>query len=340
MADRRQSTILHVAQRAGVSISTVSRVLNDTSYPVRQETRERVLEAIEALRFHPNPLARGLLGKPTQTIGLIVPDISNPYYPLLSRGVEDVASEQDYTVIFCNTDRSPAKTSHYLEVLQDKQVDGIIFAGGGMDQMDGEWLPAQFTGRVVLIGRHGWDCPSVQVDNVQAGREATGHLIALGHRRVAFIGGPSRLSSVRDRLKGYWLALGDAGIEPDEGLVWEGDFRSASGYQGTQTFLAMADRPTAIFAANDRMAVGAMAAVCDAGMRVPQDVAVVGCDDTPMASFVRPALTTISLPTYQIGASAARMLLGLLAGEAIDERICLPAQLVVRQSSGSNLGQQ
>jgi len=333
--EKRAATIQDVAARAGVSITTVSRVINDTDYPMRPETRRRVLEAIEALDFRPSPLARGLLGKSTRTIGLIIPDISNPYYPLLSRGVEDVASEHGYTVIFCNTDRKVAKLRNYLEVLREKQADGIIFAGGGMDT-EGDPLPLTEIGSpVVLVGRHRLPFPSVQVDNVGAALVATEHLIQLGHRRIAFIGGPTALSSARDRLKGYRRAMEQAGLPIDDGMVREGDFGHDSGYRACVSLLEdVSPRPTAIFAANDQMALGAMAAALDLGVRVPDELAVVGFDDIPAGRFVRPSLTTISLPTYEMGTTAARLLLKMLAGEEVEEITGLPTTLVVRQSSG------
>lgn len=337
--ERRVATIQDVAARAGVSISTVSRVLNDTGYPMRPETRQRVLEAIEALDFRPSPLARGLLGKSTRTIGLVIPDISNPYYPLLSRGVEDVASEHDYTVIFGNTDRNRAKLRRYLEVLREKQADGIIFAGGGIEN-EGEPLPLEELGnRVVLVGRHRWPFPSVQVDNIRAAYRATSHLIDLGHRRIAYIGGPTTLTSARDRLKGYRQAMAELGAGVEEALIREGDFGFESGYTAALSLLKTPGaRPTAIFAANDRMALAAMAAAFDVGRRVPEELAVVGFDDTPTARYVRPPLTTVSLPSYEMGASAAQLLLKLLAGEPTEEVLWLPTQLVVRQSSGRPVG--
>lgn len=337
--DRRASNIQDVAARAGVSITTVSRVLNDTGYPMRPQTRQRVLEAIDALDFRPSPLARGLLGKSTSTIGLIIPDISNPYYPLLSRGVEDVASEHGYTVIFCNTDRNLAKLRSYLEVLREKQADGIIFAGGGIEAEGEPLTPDEIGDKVVLIGRHRWPFPSVQIDNIRAAYEATSHLIDLGHRRIAYIGGSSVLTSARDRMNGYRRAMLELAGGLEEGLIREGDFGFESGYQATLSVLSLpaGQRPTGLFAANDQMALGALAAAHDLGTAVPEDLAVVGFDDIPTGRYGRPSLTTVALPTYEMGAAAARLLLRLLAGDATDETLCLPTQLVVRQSSGKPL---
>lgn len=333
MSKRRSPKIQDVASLAGVSITTVSRVVNENGYPVRPDTRLRVQEAVRTLGFRPSPLARGLLGKSTQTIGLVIPDISNPYYPLLSRGVEDVANEHGFTVIFCNTDRSTSKTRHYIELLSEKQVDGVIFAGGGLEEGE-EALPGM-EGRAVLIGRHSWPFPSVQVDNVGAAREATLHLIDLGHRRIGFIAGPSNLTSARDRLKGHLAAMETVDGDSFGGaLVLDGNFRSEDGYRAATELLGRPAAPTAIFAANDRMAIAAMAAAFDLGLKVPDDLAVVGFDDTPTARYVRPALTTVALPSYEMGAEAARLLLKLLPGETVEGTTWLATKLVVRQSSG------
>jgi DNA-binding LacI/PurR family transcriptional regulator len=334
--ERRSITIQDVADMAQVSISTVSRVLNDSGYPMRPDTKRRVQEAIDTLSFRPSPLARGLLGKPTRTIGLIIPDISNPYYPLLSRGVEDVAVENDYTVIFCNTDRSQQKIQSYIDVLQEKQTDGVIFTGGGIESGEELGPLAELKDKVVVIGRHKGGYPSVQVENTRAACDATFHLISLRHRRIAFIGGPTGLTSADDRLKGFRQAMAESGIGVNEQFVREGDFGFESGYREAEYLLSSrGERPTAIFAANDRMALGAMAAACDLGVQVPEDLAVVGYDNTPYAQYVRPSLTTVSLPYYEIGATAARLLLKLLSGEPVQGTVWLPTQLVIRQSSGS-----
>lgn len=326
--------ITDVARRAGVSISTVSRVLNDSDYPVRPETRQKVLEAIKELRFRPNELARSLLLKQTHTIGLIVPDISNPYYPELSLGLEATASEHGYAVIFCNTNRRPEKVEYYLDVLLQKRADGIIIAGGGTDLTQISDRILGLDTKIALVGRHHLPFPSVQVDNFGAAREATSHLLNLGHRRIAFISGPPNLTSVQDRLAGYKASLEERRISEDDRLICEGDFGAESGYSATLSLLRGDPTPTAIFAANDRMAISAMAAAADLGLRVPNDLTVVGFDDIITASLVRPALTTVSLPAYEIGTSAMRLMLKLLEGEECPKTVWLPTEVVVRQSSG------
>lgn len=326
--------ITDVARRAGVSISTVSRVLNNSDYPVKQETRERVLAAIEELKFRPNDLARGLLLKKSRTIGLVVPDISNPYYPELSLGIEATASEHGYSVIFCNTSRSVEKLSQYVDVLLQKRADGIILAGGGTQSVQVSQVLSDFDVCVALVGRHNLPFPSVQVDNFGAAREAMAHLLEMGHRDISFLSGPASLTSVQDRLAGYRAALEEQGIHPDDRLYHEGDFGAESGYEGAKALLQGALRPTAIFAANDRMAVGALAAAADIGLRVPEDVSVIGFDDTVLASQIRPALTTVAVPAYEMGATVMRLLLKLLAGEECPPTSMLPTRLVIRQSSG------
>jgi DNA-binding LacI/PurR family transcriptional regulator len=332
-------TISDVASEAGVSVATVSRVLNNADYPVRPETRERVLEAAEKLDFRPNELARSLLLKSTRTVGLAIPDIANPYYPLISRGVEDVASEHGYTVIFCNTDRDSEKSERYITSLLQKQVDGLILAGGGTDFTRASERFARLGTHVVFIGRPGHAWPSVRIPNADAAATVVGHLAALGHRRVAFIGGLSAMTSAQDRFEGYSRSVAEHGLEEDEQLLRMGDFGEESGYRAAQSLLSVSPPPTAIFAANDRMAVGALAAAHDHGLSVPDDLSLVGFDDIPVVSYLRPPLTTVALPAYEMGAAAMRLLLQQFEGEGADDTdgpavVRLPARLHVRASTG------
>jgi LacI family transcriptional regulator len=330
----RSVNITDVAQRAAVSISTVSRVLNNSAYPVKPETRQRVLEAAQELGFRPNDLARGLLLKKSRTIGLIIPDISNPYYPELCLGVETTASENGYSVIFCNTDRQAEKMEHYVDVLLQKRADGIIIAGGGTDFTQVSQALSDFDTKVALIGRHNLPFPSVQVDNFQAAYEATSHLGELGHSRIAFISGPVNLTSAQDRLAGYRSSLEQRGVSQDDRLIREGNFGVDCGYSAALSLLQGNPRPSAIFAANDRMAVGTLAAAHDLDLRVPDDLAIVGFDDTVLASQIRPSLTTVAVPAHKMGTSVMRLMLKLLADEECPQTFWLPTKLVIRQSSG------
>lgn len=327
-----------VAKAAGVSISTVSRVLSKADYPMRAETRMRVLEAIEALDFRPNDLARGLVRKNTRMIGLVIPDISNPYYPELCRGVEDVASSEAYTVLFCNTDRLTEKSRLYIDALIQKRVDGIIIAGGGTEYALSPEMFAPFHTKVVLVGRHSLPFPSVQVDNVKAAREATAHLAGLGHARIGFITGPANLTSVTDRMSGYRQGLEAHGITYDDRLVRVADFEEVGGYAAAQSLLLEVSPPTAIFAANDRMAVGVMAAARDLGIDVPDDLALIGFDNISMASLLRPALTTVALPSRQMGMAAMQLLLKQLTDKPAPQTVWLSTRLVVRASCGTDRG--
>ncbi|MCL4425620.1 MAG: LacI family transcriptional regulator [Firmicutes bacterium] len=325
-------TIKEVAQRAGVSITTVSRVLNNPGYSISPATKERVLQAVAELDYRPNALARGLLKKGISAIGLVVPDISNPYYPEVVRGVEDVASRLGYTVILCNTDRDIDKVRRYVRVLLEKRVDGIIFAGGGIEGSDDDFLRPDL--KVVLIGRHGLDLPSVQVNNVKAAFQATEHLIELGHRRIAAITGPEASTTSLDRLMGYKKALKEYNLPVDGSLIQKGNFRPEAGYQATKNLLSIEERPTAIVTANDQMALGAIRAIREAGLQVPGDISVAGFDDVCVASYFDPPLTTVSVPMYSMGVRSMEMLARLIANEKEKRRVVLETKLVIRQSTG------
>lgn len=327
-------SIRDVAAAAGVSTATVSRVLSPASsqFPMRQETRERVVQAIKDLGYRPNALARALLHQRTAAIGLVLPDISNPYYPPLVRGVEDVASAHCYRVVLCNTDRDQEKIAAYLDTLVMTRVDGIIVAGGSLTQLSGESdVLRTYQTKLVTVGRHELEHRSVRIDNVAATRTATQHLLDLGHRRIAFLRGPEESSTAADRLAGYRAAMGDTPIA-DEPLRTRG-FDERSGYELTRALLDNTPRPTAFVSANDRMAFGAYAAIADAGLSLPCDVSVVGFDDVPMASFVRPTLTTVAVPTYEIGQTAMRLLLAAFEGDVTTDPVLLPTRLVVRNST-------
>lgn len=327
------ATIRDVAKRAGVSIATVSRVLNGGPHSIREETRRRVREVIAQLDYRPNALARGLLSRRSGTLGLLVPDIANPYYADILRGIEDTVRPEGYSVIICNTDRQPQKADQYLALLREKQCDGIIFAGGGME--GGHRLPSLATLgiKVVLIGRHEIDLPSVTVDNQGGARAATCHLVAQGHRVVAFVGGPRESTTTQDRQAGFESALAESGIRLDPRHIRYGDLRPEGGYEAMRQLLGLPERPTAVLVANDLMAIGAIKAIRDAELRAPDDVALVGFDDIPIASYVDPPLTTVKVPMYELGARAARLMLGLLRGGGTPLAETLATPLVVRGSS-------
>jgi len=330
-------TIRDVALYAGVSVATVSRVINDSAHKVHGTTRRRVLRAVARLGYHPNAVAQGLRRGTTRTIALIVPDITNPFFPAVARGVEDVARRHGYALVLGNTDGDPARERAYLDILRKRWVDGVLFASASGDARP---LRALRAGEVpaVLIAREATDgeIDTVLVDSFAGMRLATSHLLRLGHRRIAYIGGPRGLPVARERLRGYHQALHDHGIRPDPRLVVAGDFRVDGGRAAMRRLLARQRAFTALVAANDLMAIGAMEVLRAAGRRIPEDVAVVGFDDIPFAAFVEPPLTTVAQPTYRLGALAMERLLALMRGEAVDaRRMVLKPQLVVRRSCGA-----
>ncbi|SMB90544.1 transcriptional regulator, LacI family [Thermanaeromonas toyohensis ToBE] len=327
-------TIKDVARRAGVSVTTVSRVLNNTPHPVSPETRQKVLEAVAELGFCPNAAARSLQLHETRTIGLMLPDVANPYYSGIVRGIEDVAHEEGYTIVLCNTDRSRERTLKYLRVLREKRVDGVIFMGGGIaeDAKEDRFFQQEDIPTVV-IGRHSGAFPSVQIDNAEAARQAVMHLLTRGYRYIGCIAGPSSSTTVQDRLAGYRRALVENGLEYEPSWVVHADFTPAGGYRAAQELLERQPRPTALLVHNDLMAVGAIKALADRGLVIPRDVAVIGFDDIPLASYVTPGLTTVRIPVYELGATAMRLLRDLLVGQPVPEVTILPVDLVVRGST-------
>jgi len=324
-----------VAKRSGVSISTVSRVLNN-SKPVSPEIRQRVLEAIRETGYRPNLLARGLVLRKTNIIGIIVPDISNAYYSELVKGTEEISNMYNYSILLCNTYGELKKEMEYLNLLTEKQVDGIIFMTTNLTEEHVRWFKENDV-KSVFVNRHieGMDIPYVSIDNYNAAYDATNYLIELGHEKIAYIGGPlsDEILGMK-RFEGYKQALYDAGIDFRQELVRVSKIGIKSGYEAMGDILDVHKDITAVFAANDIMAIGAVNCILDRGYKIPQDISVVGFDDIPFASIIRPALTTIRQPIYDIGAVAARMLIKKLNGEKLDEiSVNLPYQLIERDTS-------
>ena len=290
------TTIREVAERAGVSYATVSHVINNTRV-VSPETRQRVLAAMAELNYRPNALARSLRQGKTNTLGLVLPDSANPFFAEISRSIEDKAFNKGYSVFLCNTELDTERELFYVDVLSKKQVDGIIFVAAG-DQTDSLDFLVREGMPVVMIDRN---VPNVQVDAVLpdhrlGGFLATQHLLKLGHTRIACIAGPSSITPSAERITGYRNALEQANIPYDEKLVIRGDYHAQSGMDITSSILMMDPRPTAIFALNDLMALGALRAAAEAGCSVPKDLAVVGYDNLELSPYPNPPLTTIAHP--------------------------------------------
>jgi LacI family transcriptional regulator len=329
----KRITVKTVADRAGVSVATVSRVLGGGEGRVTAATRQRVLDAARTLDYQPNSLAVALRKGVTKMIGLIVPDISNPYFHAVARGVEDVAQEAGYAVLFCNTDRRVDKESLCLDLLREKRTDGIIFCGGGVggeDHLrDRDWGGAE----VVAIGPHVLDFPTVRADDAAAIAEAVEQLASSGRRRVLCIGGDANWLITQRRLVGYREAVRRLGLDDDPELVFFASFTTEGGRQAVTEALERGVGFDAVVTFDDESALGALLTLQEAGLAVPDDVAVVGCSDLPFASLIDPPLTSISFPTYEFGATAARMVLARLAGRPVEPIVDFPFELRVRASS-------
>jgi LacI family transcriptional regulator, galactose operon repressor len=332
---RVRPTIYDVARLAGVSTATVSRALNGTAQ-IAPATREAIDAAVAQLGYRPNSIARSLVTKSTQTIALLLPDISNPFYAALVSGIQEYALAHDHTMLLCTTEGDPEREEQYLQLLRDKQVDGAL--------VDGLVLPSD---RIARFVRDGFPIvcldrdidssaiPLVQVDNRLGGRLATEHLLGLGHRRIAHVTGAPALHISEDRLAGYQEALRDDGIDPHPSLVEPGTFTEDGGHRAAKALLRRDPHVTAIFAANDLSAVGALNALAELRRRVPEDVSVVGFDDLRLASYTSPPLTTVRQPAEGIARLATELLIGLTRGEEVGQmRHVLPPTLVARASTG------
>ncbi|MBE3595861.1 MAG: catabolite control protein A [Hydrogenibacillus sp.] len=326
-------TIYDVAREAGVSMATVSRVINGSAN-VKPSTRKKVLRVIEELGYRPNAVARGLASKKTTTIGVILPDISSVFFAELARGIEDIATMYHYNIILSNSDQNVDKELKLINNLYEKQVDGLLFLGSQVTEEHRRLLKSSIP--VVLVATEDplGELPSVHIDVRQAALDAVKHLLARGHRRIVFLTERLTTSLGRARYEGYKAALAAYDVPLDETLIVEVPPYYEAALKGMKTVLALADRPTAIFAANDEVAVAAVHAVQDAGYRVPDDFEVIGFDNTRIAQMVRPMLTSVVQPMYDLGAVAMRLLTKLIHQEDVQTKtVVLPHRIEFRQST-------
>ncbi|HEV8609445.1 MAG TPA: LacI family DNA-binding transcriptional regulator [Thermoanaerobaculia bacterium] len=327
-------TIREVARAAAVSVATVSRVLNESG-PVRDETSRRIRDVVERLRYSPHGAARSLITRRTSTLGVLLPDLYGEFFSELIRGIDSCAREGGYHVLVSGSHSDRAEIEAVLRATRGR-VDGLIVMSPDLDARalnphDG--LP------IVLLNGNGRRFDSIHVDNYGGALAMVRHLIGLGHRRIAHLSGPAGNRDAAERLRGYRDAMRTVSRHLAKDLVIDGDFREEAGYRAGPQLLDRKDPPTAVFAANDSMAIGLLAAFQESGVRVPGDVAVTGFDDIPIARFTTPALSTVRVPIAELGSKATRRLLQRLSssnGHAVRHET-LATTLVVRDSSGGRI---
>jgi LacI family transcriptional regulator len=330
-------TIKDVAREAGVSVATVSRVWNDAAF-VSAATRQRVSEVATRLGYSPHGAARSLITRTTDAIGVLLPDLYGEFFSEIIRGIDQTAQHHGYHILVSSSHDSREEIEAALRSMRGR-VDGMIIMSPDLEAQ--HTLQALAGGFPVVLLNGGSDSgsfDSITIANHEGAREMVRHLVRRGHRRVAMIAGPARNYDAAERLRGYRSALTESGIELDEALVKEGSFSELSGHDAAVALLALAHRPTAIFAANDSMAIGALSALREQGLRVPEDIAVGGFDDIPTARYMNPPLSTVHVDISTLGERAMDLLLALVReGEHPRQQLQLPATLVVRSSCGGPL---
>ena len=329
------TSIKDVAREAGVSIATVSRVLNDIDV-VNEDTKKKVLDAIKKLGYRPNIVARSLKTQRTKTIGILLPDISNQFYPEIVRGAEDVSNIYDYNIILCNSDLDIEKEKEYLRVLKEKMVDGVLYMSSSLQDEILE-LINELDLKTVLIETKDKDgkLPSVTIDNIKGSYDSTKYLIEKGIKEIAFIGTQKdNMNAWGERYIGYEKAMKEAGIEIDPELIYLNSMKVKTGYEGIQEFIKNNKKFKGVVCASDDIAMGALNSLRDNGLEAPKDVSVIGFNDNYVASIFYPKITTVSQPTYDMGSVAMRMLIKILNKKELDNsNYILEHQLVEREST-------
>ncbi|MBA1363934.1 LacI family DNA-binding transcriptional regulator [Burkholderia gladioli] len=329
------ATIKDVAAMAGVSFTTVSHVVNN-SRPVSADVRAKVERAIVQLNYVPSAVARSLKARSTATIGLVVPNSTNPYFAELARGIEDQCAARGYCVFFCNSDDDPIKQRNYLRVLQEKRIDGLIIASAGEDTVLAQTL-ADSREPLVIVDRNieGLSADLVQIDHERGAYLATRHLIELGHSRIGCITGPVDTAVSAMRVHGFIRAMAERGIDIIPGAIAESDFSCLGGYRAAAELID-ALHPSAIFAGNDLMGIGALRAAAERGLRVPTDCSIIGFDDIEMSSYTYPALSTVGQSVRALGEIAAQTLIERISAGAsapAKRRRVVSPRLVLREST-------
>lgn len=332
-------TIYDIAKLAGVSTATVSKVLNQTGR-ISEITRKRILQISKEHNYHPSVVASALTGKKTFTIGLLIPDLANPFFAEVARNVEDRAHELGFNLVICNTDNDSNKEIKYIHLLRQKSVDGIIVATGVrndeiLNELIGQNIPIAVIAREMSV----LTASTVLVDDFAGGYSAASHLIQLGHRRIAIVAENLSVMSSSERVRGYRHALEEAGLSFDEKLVMVSDFTVQGGKKAAKRLLGSAQPPTAIFACNDLLAIGAMQAAKERNLAIPQQLSIVGFDNTILASITDPPLTTVAQPIKIMGHKVVDLITQEMNSDKTEiQRVVLLPQLIVRSSTSKPYG--
>lgn len=333
-------TIKEIAKEAGVSIATVSMILNNKDHSITNATRMRVLEIVKKHNYIPNAMAGSLVTQKTHLVGLILPDITNPFFPGIARGAEDKANESGYSIIFCNSDDKLEVEEKYIETLTKKMADGIIIAHSSNSEKMSEILE-RCKVPIILIDRDFYSeniRGKVLVDNLEGAHKGVSHLINKGYKKIAFLSGSLKTKTAKDRLDGYKLALKESNIKYDENLVKFGEYKIEWGRNGVKELLNENKLIDAIFCGNDLIAIGAMKELKEKGYIIPNDIGVMGFDDIYLAGLVEPSLTTIRQPNYNMGYKAMELLLDNINNKEKNmhdkeiKTITLKTELIIRNS--------
>jgi len=335
------ATLTEIAKVAGVSVATVSRVLNNVDHPINEKTRQRILKLAEELNYQPNLVARSLRIDSTNTVGIIIESMMSPFIPPIVSGIQDTLKPAGYLSFILNTNDDPNIEIESLNMLNNRQIDGILFVATW--DRSPKMVEQMTTKPHIFIHRHfdSYADNCVAVDERWGARLAVSHLANLGHQRIAFINGDADWDASIYRLKGYQEELKSRGIPYDPELVTNQGWESEHGRSGIETLFNRGVSFSAVFASNDLLAMGAIHALQDRGLLVPQDIAVIGYDDRAFSSFVRPAISTVTLPAYEMGEEAASLLLRMMKGEITSSKaVEVRGRLLVRESCGAGLSRR
>jgi LacI family transcriptional regulator len=328
-------TLAEIARAAGVSISTVSRALSNGNYPLKEATRQRILKLAEEMEYKPNLVARSLQSNRTHLVGVVIDRMQSPFAAATVQGIQDGLRQAGYSISIVYSNRDQELVIEAIKSFYSRQVDGIIVLNSWLHNYNDPVLSLQDR-PFVFVNRLFSDCIQncVGPGDRYGAQIAVQHLVNLGHRRIGYINGMEDWIEAKNRFYGYQDVLLDCGISLDKALIRQGDWGVDSGYQAAEELLSLKVRPTAIFAANDIMALGAIYAIQEAGLKVPEDIAIVGYDDRDFAAWIRPSLTTVRMPSYEMGQAAARLLLKQFDGEELEDATQIPGKLIIRQSCG------